>query len=473
MRSFSCSVLALAFVACAKSGGHAQYFDLAFLDSGAESEVAQEGMDISVPPTLVTEDFRAVYAYRGRLATGAAQKFEFRVADPRDTDPQNDEVLFASGVGGVDCTKGCFLDKGLGFLAAVKDDSIQVYDIRNPNVPEAVGPQISGVATVFWAEEVLYFSQHTQCPQGTSPVTKCFDIFSFEVKSGQGPKRLTTMPPVEEEGLGTRFQYNGTFSIGEDNKTLIFFVPTYESLSIWIYRSGNRHKIIGPICQAKDAAGNCIEASGSGALYREDNPVGLSRDGMTLVFPLIEDNRQLRLYRYRLGDKEPLFSVLLEVPTDYLKNACYNKEDWQFTEVRGPIRFSQDGTHVYFIGASTCGDNMYKPWTDILALEVSKIGSGKRLTEADFHRVTKNPQGYTAAAIAIFDYDFSPSKAYVLLVGTPTIDMEGNPLPTVKDGRHQRDREIYVTKADGSAKPVQLTNDVEWLAESVFAVGPR
>ncbi len=464
---------------CACGGGgkgqDAGMVDLAALWDREQPEDAAEAGAGPETPLVVAEDFRVVYAYAGRPATEVAGRFEFRLADPRDSDPANDEVLLATSAGEtLDCSMGCFLDRGLRFLAVARGVSeggyaVQVYGLDGTNEPTPVGEPIPGVARAVWAGSVLFYSQKVACPTGTAQTTRCFEVYRYDPTDPSNPRRLTQMPPVEEEGLKTAFQYNGYFTVGEDNKTLIFFVPTYESLSVWVYREGRRVKVLGPICAARDPYGNCIAPTGGGAMYREDNPVALSADGRTLVFPLLEENRELRLYRHEIGDPEPRFSTLLSVPSDYLKNACYNREPWQFTEVRGPLRFSRDGREVLFIGASSCEDER-KPWTNVLAVEVAKIGGGAPLREQDFRKVTDNPQTYTARAIAISDFDVSPSGEYVVLVGTPTVDMEGRPLPAQPGGRHERDSEVHVTRADGSTLPVQITNDVTWRAEHALAV---
>lgn len=468
-------------LACGGGGGgrDAGLVDLvALVDQGPAEAAADSPADGTDAPLVVTEDFRVVYSYAGRPATEVFGRFEFRVADPRDSDPANDAVLLAAGAQEVpDCTTGCFLDKGLRTLAAATAESgdgyaLQVYDLGSAGSPAPVGPTIPGVAHVAWAGSVLYYSQKVPCPTGTAAVTRCFDVFRFDPAGPGGAQRLTQMPPVEEEGLTSAFQYSGFFSVGEDNETLVFFIPTNVSVTLWVYRDGRRRKVLGPLCAAKDPYGKCIAVPGGSSMYREDNPVALSPDGRTLVFPLLEENRELRLYRHEIGDEKAWSSTLLSVPSDYLKNACYNRQPWQFTEVRGPIRFSRDGRAVFFIGASRCDPNQVKPWTNILRLDVARIGSGTPLGEADFHKVTDNPQAYTARAIAISDYDLSPSGEYVVLAGTPTVDMEGRPLPAQPSGRHERDSEVHVTRTDGAAVPVQITNDVTWRAESVFAVRP-
>lgn len=466
-------------VACGGGGGgrDAGQVDLAALhDEGSPDATGDEGGDPFGEPLVVTEDFRVVYAYAGRPGTEVAGRFEFRVADPRDTDSTNDAVLLAAGPGGsLDCSAGCFVDRGLRWVAVATAASgdgptLQVVDLDAPGGPAPVGPAIPGVAHAEWAGAVLYYSQKVPCPTGTAAVTRCFDVFRSDPAEPGASQRLTRMPPVEEEGLTTAFQYNGFFRVGEDEETLIFFVPTNVSVTVWIHRDGLLRKVLGPLCAAKDPYGNCIASPGGSSMFREDNPVALSPDGRMLVFPLLEENRELRLYRHVLGDPEPRSSTLLSVPSDYLTNACYNREPWQFTEVRGPIRFSRDGREVLFIGASTCEDNLVKPWTNLLRLEVARIGSGTPIGEADFRKVTDNPQGYTARAIAISDYDLSPSGEYVVLAGTPTVDMEGKPLPAQPNGRHERDSEVHATRFDGGAVPAQITNDVMWRAESVLAV---
>lgn len=470
------TILFALWSACGGGGRDTPLIDLASLrDLGPPDATPDEGAAAPDTPLVVTEDFRIVYAYTGRTLENSG-RVEFRLADPRYSDTADHALLLATSSGAIpDCSFGCFMDRGLRYLAVAtvgsgKGHGLQVYDLGAPDGPSPVGPFVTDVAHMTWAESVLYYSRNVVCPTGTAAVTQCFDVFRFDPKNPEVAQRLTQMPPVEEEGLTTAFQYGGFFRVGEDGKTLIFFVPTNVSVTVWIYRDGLRRKVLGPLCAAKDPYGQCIQSPGGTSMFREHNPVALSQDGRTLVFPLLEENRELKLYRYEIGDPEARFSTLLSVPSDYLKNACYNRLPWQITEVRGPLRFSPLGDEVLFIGAHTCKPNQVKPWTNILRLDVAKIGVGAPLSEADFEKVTDNPQGYTARAIAISDFDLSPSGEYVVFSGTPTVDMEGNPLPSQPDGRHERDSEVHVTRYDGGVLPVQVTNDVMWRADQVMAV---
>ena len=472
------TVLGWAAFCLACGGGARGPQDPGWIDIPGDSAEVKETIAENPPaPIEVTEDFRAVYAYEGRPGLAVAGRTEFRIADPRDTDPTNDQVLFSASPDSTpSCEGGCWLDRSRRWLAAAttgQEAAVQVYELSQDGSATAVGEPIPDVVHAQWTDGLLYLSQGTPCPAGVLPTTRCFDILKFDPQHPASLKQMTRMPPVEGSSPTAVYQYNGYFSIGEDlDRTLLFFVPTHVSLSVWVYRSGVVRQVLGPLCAAKDPYGNCIPPSGGSAMYREDTPAALSADGRTLVFALVEENRELRFYRLDLGagSAEPAFSTVLTVPDNYLLNACYNRAPWQFTEVRGPIRFTRDQTEVLFIGAATCDENTVKPWTNILRLSVAKIGAGKPLQEGDYRKVTDNPQGYTAQAIAISGYDLSPSGEYVVFTGTPTLDEDGNPLPTVPSGRHERDSEVHVARLDGQGFPRQLTNNVEWRAQSVFAI---
>jgi hypothetical protein len=223
------------------------------------------------------------------------------------------------------------------------------------------------------------------------------------------------------------------------------------------------------LCSARDPTGNCI-GSGTASVYRDDDPIALSPDGLHLVFALVEDNQQLRLYHHDLQTDLRRYSVLLDVPSNYFTNACYNRQPWQYKAVRSPIRFTPDGSEVLFLGWDDCGDSKDKPWTNIVGVKRDFIGGGKKVTEADLRKVTDNPVGKVTKNIAVSWFDLSPSGQYTTFLGTPTLLEDGTGwVPDISD-RQVNDSEVYVTATDGSTTPVQLTNEVNWSTTSVIAV---
>ncbi|MBL6975127.1 MAG: hypothetical protein ISR64_05290 [Deltaproteobacteria bacterium] len=449
------------------------------LDAAVEETFQDLGPDAPKAPVVVDEDFRFLYGYAGRIPGDNLGDFDFFYADPTDADTSNDMSLTENSLSdlSLDCHLGCFLDRGMRWMAIASEEGQDgTYTVKLARFTTGLKlvsmdkfGALENVKHLAFAGDFLYFSQPQECEaQGGIPVP-CYIIKRLDLNKPGTVQSLLTMPTKDLIQKAQGYQYYGYFTVGEDLKTLLFLLPTNVSQSVWVWRDGKLIKVVDDLCAARDLVGNCI-GSGTSSLYHDNDPAALSPDGKHVVFALVEDNADLRLYRHEIETDQTGFSVLMGVPSDYYTNACYNRAPWQYTSVGNPMRFTHDGSEVMFIGSHSCGDNKQKPWTNIVRLALDRIGSGEKLTEADFRKVTDNPEGHLAKAIAVSWFDLSPSGEYTVFAGTPTIEEDGSALIKDTSARHYKDAEIYVTRTDGTTLPVQLTNRLEWEAVSVLAI---
>ena len=431
-------------------------------------------------PVVVDEDFRYLYGYAGRIPGDNLGEFDLFIADPTDAEVANDVSLTEESLSALsmDCHLGCFPDRGMKWMAvATEKGANETYTVKLAQFTTKLNlvsmdefGSLENVKHLAFAGDYLFFSQPQECEAQGGISVPCYVIKRMDLNTPGVIQSLLTMPTKDLIEKAQEYQYFGYFTVGEDVETLLFLLPTNVSQSVWVWRDGKLRKIAENLCAATDPEGNCI-ASENGSTYYDNDPAALSPDGKNLVFALVEDNAELRLYRHDMETDQTKYSVLLGVPDDYFANACYNRQPWQFTSIGSPLRFMQDGSDVVFVGSHSCGDNNLKPWTNILRLPIDLIGSGEELMEGDFLKVTDNPEGHLAEAISISSFDLSPSGEYTVMVGTPTIGMDGLAISDTS-ARHYKDAEIFVTRTDGTALPVQLTNRLDWEAVSVRAIQP-
>lgn len=425
-------------------------------------------------PVEVTENFRIVYGYQNRFDP---TKHELFLADPSDSDPNNDMSFTKSGLekAGLNCNLGCFVDKKLKWIAVVTEQSQMdgTYTLKlgkfgtNLTVNLLKFGDLKGVKHVEFAENIIFFSQiQPKCESVEGPPSTCFVIKSLDLDKPAEIKTHLTFPPPNALAHS---MFTGWFTVGEDGKTLLFLNPTNVSQSVWIWREGKLQMIGEKICSAKDPAGNCI-GSGSSSSFKDTDPINITPDGKVLVYALVADNAELRLYRHEIETGITKYSVLLGVPSNYFASACENIADWQYNVVRKPIRFTPDGKEVIFIGENTCKENKEKSWTNIVRVSLDRIGAGIKLTKDDLVLVTNNPKGKIAKNVMIFYYDLSPSGEYVGFLGTAMLQSDNISLIPDTSSAHLDDVEVWVTRLDGKSKPKQITNQLQWKATSVLAV---
>lgn len=466
----------LVLVSCGGGGGSSGP-DATDNAAGTDA-VAETTTNADTPPeaVIVSEDFRAVYWYKGRTtgSNGNEGKGLLRMLDPRDKDPTNDETL-SDGLTalGMDCNLGCYVDSNLKWLAVARgagdqgNFTLSLLAIGAGRTLSSLGvADVEGVTHLEFLGDQVYFSKQLEtCASSTDLTVRCYDIYRVNLNSPAAPEQVLTFPP--DDAL-TGSSYQGNFRAGEDQQTLLFVLPFHASKRIYTFKDQTLKAVGADLCTGHDTDGNCTGGS-SGSVYQDADPVALSKDGRTLVFTALEDNQELRLFVHDMETDTRRYSVILKVPSNYLLNACYNRATWQYTTILPPIRFTANGGDVILLGSAECDANKDKAWTNIFRLPLLRIGSGDVLTEADYLMVTSNPTGKTSACVTISTFDLSPTGDNVVFLGTPRLQEDGSPIPDASP-RHFTDSEVYVTRTDGSAIPVQVTNSTSWKASALTAV---
>lgn len=443
-------------------------------------EIIEEEVTHIPRPVEVTEDFRVVYGYQGRIPgpSGNTHLHDLFVMDPRGIAKQVSLTKTLANTG-LNCNLGCFVDAKLKALAVVTEqDGPGTYKVRIARLDKDLSPyfgdfpDITQVRYLRFGKDSLYWSSpQLECQSRTNPPSNCFSINKIAIENPSLIERLFSFPPPDALA-GSQFQ--GSFVIGEDGESLVLLNPTNVSQTLYVWSDGRLTRVGLPICAAPDPTGRLDRCgtSGTSSQFTDKDPVGLSADRRHLIYALIEGDQELRLYHDDLVFGTRTYSVLLTVPNGYTANACYNMLDWQYKAVLPPIRFTSDGKEVILLGYSDCGQNRDKPWTNLVRIAIDRIGTGKKLTENDLFKITDNPKGAIAACISITSFDLSPSGEYVVFLGTPTLESDGKTPIKDTDVRGRTSAEVYVTRTDGTALPVQLTNSLEFKATSVLAVGP-
>jgi hypothetical protein len=473
--------LAARLAACGSGGGGADA-DVAQVDDAAGDEAEAELVKV---PVQVTEDFRVVYGYQGRIAgpTGNSGQHDLRIADPRDADPANDLPLTKPALAALDpdltCSLGCFVDRGLRWLAVVTGPVTRgssAYTVRvarlgaDLSADWTVVPPIDGARHVEMSSDAIWWtSPQPDCQADRGPPSTCYAVRKIEFATPTVVKTLTSFPGPDALAGS---QYQGWFTLGEDGASVILLNPTNVSETVYVWRDGKLSKVGDPICAAPDPGGvpGKCGTGGTGSQFKDNHPAALSADGRHLVYALLVENTELRLYHDDLVTGSRTYSVLLAVANGYTVNACYNIADWQYKDVLPPIRFSPDGEEVILIGSSDCGPNKDKPWTNLVRLALGRIGTGEKLTADDLGLITDHPKGAVAKCVTISSFDLSPTGEFLTFLGTPTLESDGKTAIKDTDVRGRSSAEVYVTRTDGAAIPVQVTNSLEWKATSVLAV---
>jgi len=374
------------------------------------------------------------------------------------------------------CRFGCFLDPGLTHMAVavgeqkatgndfqigVLDDALKIY-FKFGIVPD--------IKHLQFAANYFFYSRQKQC-KGTG---KCqYEIHRVDLVNPDASKEVfTIMPPSDDpDWIENDTTYDGYFRASLDGSTVLFLTPTIRSTKIYAWRDGVLHKL-DYICPFKQGD-QCV---GTGSQYHDDDPAAIAPDNKTILVWMIVD-RWNRLRRYEIGGGGGVkYTDLASVPAgtqNYYDAICANLQPWQHATVRGQPQFSPDGKTVYMLGHSDCpGKSTDKPWTDILALPVEKIGDGADLTEADLINLTKNPREVSPLNVRVDGFALSPAGQHIVFNGTPGYDSKGNAIKAT-DLRHKIDRELWVMPIDGSWAKKQVTSEISWKSEMPVLFTPR
>ncbi len=459
---------------------------------GAVDGVGADGAAADTTLPVPKEDFWVMYGRRSRVP-GATTSNDLVLTDKTNPGAVENAGVYGMGIspfgdkgkamqltkysfkktGGMNCNYGCILsddfkyiaiatgppgEKGFEFQLGILNDSLEVF-------VDKFG-KLTDVADIHFRGSVLFYSTAKQC-FGTG---KCqYSIRRRDLGAADGETELALMPPPSDPDIlavPAHTVYTGRFQVGEAGDTLVFLTPTIRSVKVWAWRAGNLTQL-DYVCENPIDAQTC---AGTGSQYTDHDGVGISADGKTIVLFTIV-GKSLRARKYKLGSTEgSTFSNLVTVSgTNYRKEVCLNLKPWQHAEVHGNPVFSADGKTVFFLGYSDCAGGSEKPWTDIMSIDVAKIGGPVK--EGDLQSWTANPREHSPANRYIRSFVLSPAKKFFVLSASPTYASSGE-LMTAKDVRHEKDTEVYVMPVQPGAEMLQITNETAYAADSPACFKP-
>ena len=463
---------------------------------GAETAADSAASDVEIP---VTEKFWVLYnrvsAIPGQSATndyllsgwqnpaaGIGSGPGLFGAGINPQDPKKPAIFLtkvAFAKTGLSCQHGCFMSPDLKWLAVAKGTADAkghyTYGLGSVNSDlVALGVDkdngLKDIKHLAFAGKYLFYSQKASC-LGTGSCQ--YDIHR---RGPLGETNLTDdiltrmAPDNDPDVLESDTTYNGFFRVSADATTVVFLTPTIRSQRVYVWRGGNLAQL-DYICPNWDG----VKCVGTGSQYNDNDPVAVSMDGKRVVTFAIVD-RWLRARKYDVGTENPsTFSNLLEVPAGkkYSKQAggapCAVVGAQGHTQVRFNPEFSMDGKRIWYVGYSNCVGASDKPWTDIMSLEVDKIGS--ELGPADVVNWTKNPRDNSAKNKVIQGFGMSPERQVILVAASSTISGSGQLIPDT-DLKAKNDSEVY-SLATGSGKMTPITNENGWLTLVPHAVLPH
>lgn len=452
-----------------ENGDEAPSFDTSGHDTSGDvmTDTVKQG------PTKVDESFRVAFLYMGRLGSHFYGRTDLFVMDSLDPRPVN-----ITGKLSWSCQDGCILSPdfdALGVFIVYNDPKVlpdlKIYaldkDMKPGDRPVRV---IKGVNDAHLAQNVLYFTRAGSCPQDQAITnTYCMYKIASPLDKNSKETELFTFPRSTQDAENSVF--SGRFRVTSDGKTLLLLRPTIYSQEVFVWRNGKILQVGKEVCHQKTAAGAC---TGTGSEYSDMDPLGISPDSSVIMAALLEQNRDLRLRKYEMNTdlttRASIYSDFYGVSGPFTQMKCSNpkRQPWQYTDIKGDLRFTGDAKSVVFIASMNCGDNKEKPWTDIVKIDVDRIGTGKPLTRDSIFRITHNPQHSSSKATKITDFKFSPSGKYIAFIGTPLFQTDGKTPVSSTGTRHLDDREIFFIAADGSTLPVQVTNSLDYMAVSLW-----
>lgn len=459
-------------------------------DGGGGGADGAGGEDVKVEPPK--EDFWVIYSRRSRLPG----KNESDLVLTEKDNPQAITNASAYGIGlspidgkskgveltkysfkkagGLTCNFGCVLSDDLKYIAISKEAPSDkgftyVLGTFNDKLEAFVGKfgELTDVADLHFAGSKLFYSKARNCFQ----TGKCqYEIRVRYMDGSAEEKVLTVMAPDNDPDIldtTPHTTYTGRFQVSEDGETLVFLTTTIRSVKVWAWRGGNLHQL-DYICEHPLDNNTCV---GTGSQYHDNDEVGISPDGKSVVLFTIVD-RSLRVRKYTIGGSDaPVFSDLVSVPPGgtYLQDICFNLPSWQHAEVRSRPTFSADGKRIFYLGVSQCSGSEEKMWTDLMSIPADKIG--KKIEEADYINYTKNPRDNSAENLWIRSFRTSPEKKFFVFAASPTYGSTGDKLPD-SDKRQLADTEVYVMPIQAGAEPAQITNETAYATDTPVSIKP-
>lgn len=436
--------------------------------------------------TLPTEDFWVLYGRRSRVP-GSTTNNDLVLTDETNPGAIDNAGTYGRGIsplgdkakgllltkfsfkkaGGLTCNYGCILSQDFKYIAIATGPPTEKgfefqLGVLNAQLEVFVDKfgKLKDVADLHFRGATLYYTTPKKC----FDTGKCqYSVMRRMMDGSDEEKELAVMPPADDpDVLSTPAHtiYTGRFHVGEAGETLVFLTPTIRSVKVYAWRKGNLTKL-DFVCENKVDENTCV---GTGSQYNDNDGVGISPDGKTIVlFTIVGKNLRVRKY-FLESTKASTFSNIVTVPgNSYKASVCLNLKSWQHAEVKGRPYFSADGKTVYFLGFSDCAGGNEKPWTDILSMPIDAIGGP--IAEKDIVNWTKNPREHSPQNLYIRSFVLSPQKKFFVFNASPTYGSSGDPLPA-SDKRHEKDTEIYVMPIDKCGKMVQITNETAYAADS-------
>lgn len=444
------------------------------------NEVVQDsatGADASLQPTEITENFMLAFSYSPRTEKTPPELVVTNSMDPSKQAFIQDDVL-----GRLDppvevdpekgaCALGCHPSPDMRYLAVVTANTASGDVVLVLKLDSELNPvrtefgEIENVRRFQFVGDTMFLSTiKDDCEPTVGLPKKCYEIKRLDISTGTITK-LFEFPTADNLNKSA---YSGMFTADADGTTVVTLDPLPGSLTLWAWSEEKGLKTVGePICEYEKIGQTCKEDGGN---FTDREPLGISSDGTQAVLALVENEVALKLFRFDLTNGTRTAVTLMDTPSEFGLNACYNRKDWQFTKILAPIVFSPDDSEVRFIGQAACNDNADKPWTNLVALPVAAIAGDIELGHDDFRWITRFPTGYLVESVSLLSYGFaaSPSDEFMVLAGTPVLMSDWKPIP-LESPQHVTDAEVYVTRTDGSASPVQISGSVDYAATSVWA----
>lgn len=450
-------------------------------DTATDTNDDSDAGNITKPdPVVVDENFRVIYSYSPVTGKDAP---EILVADPRLGSGETGFPSWSDNYrlveqslskADLDCSLGCMPSRDLRHMAVMTASTdgtlgqtmvlIRFDERMNATI---VSDHIAGVRQATFAGSRLIlsiFRQDCDTNQGTQKT--CYRFYSIDLENTAQPEFLFEFPSTQ---LLADSLFSGRFRIGADDVSIIVQNLEKESRTFWVFDETGLRQVGEKVCQVFDTRGECAYSENAPAMT-DDDPVLLTPDRGSLVFPHVRDNKELGLGRIDTATGGFEWTGLLWTTKDYPVNACYNmRGDWRYTRIMQPLLFLADRGEVVFTAASECALDIGKSWTDILAVKVDDIGSVDQATDGFFRKITSFPQEGSPDCISISadTLSVSPSGRFISFVGTAIRDSSGTPLTSAMP-QHLIDREAFVTAIDGQSWPIQISGDLDYRASATL-----
>ena len=456
---------------------------------GGEDVTADTGPVVVEPPK---EAFWVLYGRRSRVP-GSTKNNDLVLTDAKNPGAIENASTYGMGIsplgdkgkaleltkfsfkksGGLNCNYGCILSQDFKYIAiATGPPSTKGFEFQlgtlNDSLEVFVGKfgKLTDVADLHFRGATLYYTTPKKC----FDTGKCqYSVMRRKMDGSEVEKELGVMPPANDpDVLSTppHTIYTGRFHVSEGGDTLVFLTPTIRSVKVYAWRGGNLTQL-DYVCENKVDENTCV---GTGSQYNDNDGVGISPDGKTVVmFTIVGKNLRARKY-FLESTKASQFSNMVTVPgNNYKASVCLNLKPWQHAQVKGQPVFSADGKTVYFHAFSDCAGGTEKPWTDIMSIDLDKIGG--LIGEKDLVNWTNNPREHSPQNREIYSFTISPDKKYFIFNATPTYGSTGDALPA-SDKRHEKDTEIYTMAIQAGAEMVQITNETAYATDAPAVFKP-